>query len=581
MPTLTYPGIYPIEVPSGLATIVGAPTSRTAFIGRASKGTTNFATTITSFSDYERTFGGLAEFSSMSFSVRDYFLNGGSEAVIVRLYKDPATGSTKSPVAVVTTVIAMAGGNAFPTLVTFAVEFEAANEGRWSEDIRISIDNNVTATSLASLAVTIDKAFNLKVVDPKTGLAESYSNLVLSSTHANSVINVLADQSSLIRVKSNAAAVNGASIPIEGLSDKLTICDSLTSIVKNSGSLSESARSTQLTNISTAKATAVGERLASDGQDLTMTQFLPANAFQDKKGLYALEDVDVFNMLCIPPYKSSSNGQNQDVDVSLVSVSATYCETKFAFLILDSPSAWTKPNGNSSTGVVENMNNTTDQIGTRSDHAAIFWPRIKQPNPFKNNIPESFSAVGAVAGVFARTDSERGVWNAPAGLHAVLKNVPELAYNLTNGEHGLLNPLAVNCLRVKVPTGRVIFGCRTLAGDDRVVSDYKQVQVRRTALFLEQSISRSLEWAVHRPNEEITWSQIRLSVGAFLRDQFRKGAFAGTTPKEAYFVKCDSQTTTQNDINNGIMNVEIGFKPLKAAEFVVLKFKQIIGDVQV
>jgi uncharacterized protein len=580
MPTLTYPGIYTIEIPSGLATIVGAPTSRTAFVGRAAKGQTNFATTVTSFSDYERTFGGLADYSSMSFAVRDYFLNGGSEAVIVRLYRDPSPGNPKSPFKVVTKVTTMSS-NTMPTLTEFAVEFEAANEGTWSSNVRITIDNNVSVPSLTNLGVGLNKACNLSVVDATTGQAESYTNLVFSSTHASSIITILANQSSLIRVKSSATAVNAATMPTAGLADKLTVCDTLTTSVNNDSSLAAADRTTRLANIAIARAGFVSERAASDGRELRFQEFLPANAFADKKGLYALEGVDIFNLLCIPPYLTTSSVANQDVDTSLVTVAAEYCESRLAFLILDSPSTWTKPNGSSSAGVVENMNSTTDTIGTRSDYSAIFWPRIKQPNPFKNNIPEAFSVVGAVAGVFARTDAERGVWNAPAGLHAVLKNVPELSYNLTNSEQGLLNPLGVNCLRVKVPTGRVIFGCRTLEGDDRVVSDYKQIQVRRTALFLEQSISRSLEWAVHRPNEEITWSQIRLSVGAFLRDQFRKGAFAGTTPKEAYYVKCDAQTTTQTDINNGVMNVEIGFKPLKAAEFVVLKFKQIIGDVQV
>ncbi|MBS1703827.1 MAG: phage tail sheath family protein [Armatimonadetes bacterium] len=566
-----------MEVPSGLATIVGAPTSRAAFIGRAAKGQTNLATLITSFADFERFFGGLASFSSMSFAVRDFFLNGGSECVCVRLYK--GSGTTIVPLKLFTTITSVPAD--FTTLTEYSVIFQAANEGRWAEGIRITIDNNVSAASLALLGVVQNKAFNMTVLDPVSGVSESYSNLVMNSTHVNSVITVLANQSALIRVQSNAATVDAATVPTAGLTDKLSLCESLTSITKNDGSISESTRTTRLSAIATAQAGYVTERVASDGSDLDMSTFLPANAQRDKKGLYAFEQVDIFNILCIPPYKATSSAPNQDVDVSLVSVAADYCVQRFAFLILDAPSAWTMPNGSSSAGVVEGMNNATDQLGTRSDHAAVFWPRLKQPNPFKNNMSENFSVVGAVAGVFARTDSERGVWVAPAGLHAVFNNVPDLAYNMTNGEQGLLNPIAVNGLRIKIPTGRVVFGCRTLAGDDRVVSDYKQVQVRRVALFLEQSITRSMEWAVHQPNEEVTWSQIRLSIGAFMRDQFRKGMFAGSTPKDAYYVKCDSTTTTQTDINNGVMNVEVGFKPLKAAEFIVLRFKQMIGDVQV
>ena len=149
---------------------------------------------------------------------------------------------------------------------------------------------------------------------------------------------------------------------------------------------------------------------------------------------------------------------------------------------------------------------------------------------------------------------------------------------LTNAEIGLLNPRGVNCLRSLPVHGPVAWGARTLAGDDRTGSEFKYIPVRRTALFIEESLSRGIQWAVFEPNDEALWAQLRLHVGAFLHSLFRAGAFQGTTPREAYFVKCDSTTTTQSDIDAGLVNVIVGFAPLKPAEFVVLKFRQRAGQ---
>jgi phage tail sheath protein FI len=193
---------------------------------------------------------------------------------------------------------------------------------------------------------------------------------------------------------------------------------------------------------------------------------------------------------------------------------------------------------------------------------------------------EEFAPCGAVAGVFARTDAQRGVWKAPAGLDATLVGVPELSVPLTDPENGELNPLGINCLRSLPAAGRVVWGSRTLRGDDRLADDWKYVPVRRLALFLEESLYRGTQWVVFEPNDEPLWAQIRLNVGAFMQDLFRQGAFQGTSPREAYFVKCDKETTTQNDINLGVVNIVVGFAPLKPAEFVIIKIQQIAGQVQ-
>jgi Bacteriophage tail sheath protein len=150
-----------------------------------------------------------------------------------------------------------------------------------------------------------------------------------------------------------------------------------------------------------------------------------------------------------------------------------------------------------------------------------------------------------------------------------LVGVSALSYNLTDSENETLNALGVNCLRV-FPTGTLAWGARTLEGADASASEWKYIPIRRFALFLEQSIYRGIQWAVFEPNDEPLWAEIRLNVGDFLHNLFREGAFQGGTPHDAYFVKCDATTTTQNDIDAGLVNVVIGFAPLKPAEFIIL-----------
>jgi phage tail sheath protein FI len=305
----------------------------------------------------------------------------------------------------------------------------------------------------------------------------------------------------------------------------------------------------------------------SDGIALTADDFIGTGKEAAKTGLYSLEKTDLFNLLCIPPYLSNSN-----VDSSVVTAAAAYCEKRRAMLLVDAPSGWNDKD-KAKQGIVGG-------VGTTSKNSALFFPRLKLPNPLHDNQAEEFVPCGAVAGVFARTDTARGVWKAPAGLEATLQGVPGLSVPLTDAENGELNPLGINCLRSMPPAGRIIWGSRTLQGDDRLASEWKYVPVRRTALFIEESLYRGTQWVVFEPNDEPLWAQIRLNVGAFMQNLFRQGAFQGSTPREAYFVKCDKETTTQNDINLGIVNIVVGFAPLKPAEFVIIKIQQIAGQIE-
>jgi uncharacterized protein len=185
-----------------------------------------------------------------------------------------------------------------------------------------------------------------------------------------------------------------------------------------------------------------------------------------------------------------------------------------------------------------------------------------------------------MAGLYARTDSARGVWKAPAGMEASLANVQKLDYKLSDPENGALNPLAINCLRTFTGYGNVAWGARTLYGEDQRGSEWKYVPIRRLALYLEESLYRGTKWVVFEPNDEPLWAQIRLNIGAFMHSLFRQGAFQGKSPRDAYLVKCDAETTTQDDRNRGMVNILVGFAPLKPAEFVIIKIQQMAGQIQ-
>ncbi|MFZ0062343.1 MAG: phage tail sheath C-terminal domain-containing protein [Pyrinomonadaceae bacterium] len=513
--SLTFPGVYIEEIPSGVRTIVGVATSITAFLGRALRGPTDQPVVINSYGDFERIFGGLWVNSYLGYAVRDFYQNGGSQAIIVRLHK----GGTPGEIAADTL-----------TLVATSV-------GAWGNSLAVTVDHK-TKDPLN------DKQFNLKIVelDPITQQAvriETMLNVSVDPNDSRYVPLVLKDDSQLVDVKKDN---NGnPSVP--------------------------NARPAEVADV---KATA---NSGADGDVLDQNAFTGGTNEADKKGLFALENADLFNILCIPPYKDNAN-----VDTDLVSKAAAYCEKKRAMLLIDPPASWDtvaevigNPTATPPTGIAT--------LGT-SQNAAFFFPRLRQPNPLRENKLEDFVPCGAVAGVFARTDAQRGVWKAPAGLDATLVGVPQLTVSLTNEENGQLNPLGVNCLRTMPAAGRVVWGSRTRKGNDQLASEWKYVPVRRTALFIEESLYRALQWVVFEPNDEPLWAQIRLNVGAFMNSLFRQGAFQGQSPREAYFVKCDKDTTTQNDIDRGIVNILVGFAPLKPAEFVVIKLQQIAGQIQ-
>lgn len=327
-------------------------------------------------------------------------------------------------------------------------------------------------------------------------------------------------------------------------------------------------RSDYIDGLTAATATAPGNATkdlddATAGDDGTLVDATSANfltqlgtAF-DVGGL--VDRIDLFNLVCIPGL----------VDGSTISTLQGKVRARRAFMILDCG-----PDDTASTV----SNSLTNKTGTDAQSAAFYFPWVKAPDPLQQNALRTFPPCGFVAGIYARTDSQRGVWKAPAGTEASLTGAAGLAVTISDAENGQLNPHAINCLRTLPVYGNVSWGARTLDGDDARGSEWKYVPVRRTALFIEESLYRGTQWVVFEPNDEPLWAQIRLNVGAFMQGLFRQGAFQGTSPKQAYFVKCDRETTTQADINLGIVNILVGFAPLKPAEFVVLQIQQIAGD---
>ena len=214
-------------------------------------------------------------------------------------------------------------------------------------------------------------------------------------------------------------------------------------------------------------------------------------------------------------------------------------------------------------------------VASAADNAAMYFPRIVAPDPLNAGQPASFAPCGAIAGIFARIDDQRGVWKAPAGQEAALRGVSGLSHHLNDDENGRLNAVGVNAVRSFPGAGNLVWGARTLQGADALASDWKYIPVRRLVFYIEESISRGTQWAVFEPNAEPLWAELRLQVGAFMQGLFTRGAVQGQTAREAYFVRCGQDTTTQADIDRGIVNVEIGLAPLKPAEFVVINIQQI------
>jgi uncharacterized protein len=297
----------------------------------------------------------------------------------------------------------------------------------------------------------------------------------------------------------------------------------------------------------------------------------------DFTGIYALEKVDLFNLLAIPDATRAEPGNPSKLDSNIspndiFAAAMSYCQERRAFLLIDPPP------------YVDNVDAATDWkssgLTVHEKDGAAFFPRLRLADPLNEYQPRTFAPSGIIAGLFARIDANRGVWKAPAGTEATLVGVQGPVYKLTDAENGALNPIGLNCVRNFPIYGNIAWGARTLVGSDAEASEWKYIPVRRLALYIEESLFRGTKWVVFEPNDEPLWAQIRLNISSFMQSLFRQGAFQGKTPREAYLVKCDKETTTQDDINKGVVNILVGFAPLKPAEFVIIRIQQLAGQIK-
>ncbi|MFI1255238.1 phage tail sheath family protein [Streptomyces netropsis] len=611
----TYPGVYIEELPSSVRTITAVSTSVAAFLGHTRRGPVNRPVTITSFADYERRFGGLASDSAVSYAVQQFFLNGGSVAVVVRV---GAAGTGKSAGVTLTSSETEAAAD--------ALGLTAKEPGVWGSGLRVAIDYDTPKPK---------ETFNLHVFDSAGGSRESFTGISMDPAHPRYVKALVDSASSLVQV---SLARGGRPDPVgtvskpfgERLPDLTSAIDVKIGAVKHTFKIYDPQadgdappksvpqlallleRKLRALPDAPGKRAFAGTRVTAFGQRLQVVagsldkddvvhfsgdaagplgleDFARPPAFvldggQDasppgptdligseagKTGINALREVQDVNLLILPEVAAYTN---VDDAATVLSATVALCQEKRMFLVADAPASWRSIDAaRAGLPMFESV---------PGPHAALYFPHLEMVDLVTGRL-RAFPPSGAVAGVMARTDSERGVWKAPAGTEARLAGVRALTVPMTDRENGLLNPVALNCLRSFPVVGPVIWGARTLAGADVLASQWKYVPVRRLALMLEESLYRGTKWVVFEPNDERLWSQIRLNIGAFLHTLFQQGAFQGTAAREAYFVKCDKDTTTQDDINRGVVNVVVGFAPLKPAEFVIVKIEQMAGQIEV
>jgi phage tail sheath protein FI len=434
------------------------------------------------------------------------------------------------------------------------VELVAASLGGWGNGLRARVDYNTAAGPPAHGAAAT--SYNLSILDTSTRALEQYPNVDTDPTKPRSLDKLVA-ASSLVTLPAN---------PV------LNVAPPQNAAIDPAAPDQDSFSNAYADRYTKAKGGSLGGAL-------TLDDYLGGAAGQaDKQGIYQLYKTGIFNLLCLP------GGPAQALPAGLLPAALALCVDRRAILLVDSPGAW-KTVAAAVAGA-----QSPPVSGDSAKNAAVYFPNVVIADPADNGNPVPIPPCGTVAGVAARTDVQSGVWKAPAGTQASLNGVIGLAdttdpatwkpLTLTDGDSGQLNPLGVNVLRSFPVIGPVCWGARTLRGADTLADQWKYLPVRRLALFIEESLYRGTQWVVFEPNAEPLWSAIRLNVGAFMNNLFRQGAFAGVTASAAYLVKCDAENNPQNTIDLGIVNILVGFAPLKPAEFVIIHIEQLAGQLQ-
>ena len=624
----TYPGVYIEEIPSGVRTIVGVSTSVTAFVGAARMGPAE-PVRIRNVADYVRTFGApWDEARPMGHSVGHFFANGGGEAIVVRVLPSDAEVAKAS--------MQTAGTPPVETLV-----LEASSPGAWATSSGgTGLEATIEHASTSNPEDLFTLVLTLRGIDPGTGLAtvlaqETHTDLSMSPVHpryantalgtsalayvaadspdpggneqgfsqgttaltgsttitpANNTLRVSLDHGPAVDVTLADGGAMNTTVLRDRVNDALdagglaitataSTTDGLKLEADNGGPNSavtvlpapNDASATLFIGLANggsevsgsaalrpaAGASAFGDGV--DGSDLTAEDAVPADG---SGGIYGLSSLlfPRFNILCLPGVTATSA---QELGRALA-----YCEQERAFLVVDPPPGF------------ETDPPALGSLPALGEHGALYYPRLVQTErrPGGQVAELDLPPSGAIAGVFARTDSDRGVWKAPAGLEAGLVGFTRLSEATGDAESGLLNPKGVNVLRTLPAAGTVVWGARTLRGDDALSSEFKYVPIRRLTSFIASSLYLGTAFATFEPDDPDLWAQLRLAVGTFMRGLFRQGAFQQSSKRaeaDSFFVTCDETNNPQSEIDLGRVNVLVGFAPLKPAEFVIVSITQI------
>ncbi len=517
MASYLHPGVYIEELPSGSKPIEGVSTSNTAFVGKANQGPVGEPVLIGKLDDYIEEFGRItSESDDMGLAVLAFYLNGGKAAYICRLTSDTA----------VTASVGLPG-----TVTSPVMTVSAANPGVWANSLFVQIDNSDAVAQTFDLAVgTQNSAGNFVPID-----TEVYTGLSMDSGSDSFVETVISQQSAMISV-----SIAGGADPTEVVDD--TAPDGVglnTTVAGNDGGTPESGKYTAFYNSTLRKF-----------RDASII-VLPGQQWEEN-----------------PP--ASGNYSN-----AAVSATQAFCETyKRSVLLMDVPATLELTSGAQVAGL---------SLPT-STYMNLYYPWVRMANPLYNEdtnplAPRLVAVAPSMfaAGMYARIDGKRGVWKAPAGVETNLNGVNSLAFNVEDLEQDQLNPVGVNCIRKLPNYGSVIWGSRTLS--TKADPEWRYVPVRRTAIFIEQSIYGGIQWAVFEPNDHPLWGSLRANIGSFMNGLFRSGAFQGAKASDAYFVRCGlGDTMTQGDIDRGQVIVVVGFAPLKPAEFVIVRIQQKVGQ---
>ena len=519
--TPTYPGIYIEELPSSAHSITAAPTSVTVFVGYTHPFKTNSANwgkavEIFSFTDYEREFGGLY-----------------------------TSGVIESHVAYAVNQFFLNGG-----AVAYVVALQPTSYYDSSGTNRGSVQ--AATLQIGAIGMTITGLEPIDLI-PMTVTVNNIQTTSTAGDTADLTISYGSRGETFRKVNLVQGDPNYIETRVNGISQLITV-----------------ARTVPATPYSPPF---LALNQVALNYSLVITGFTTFNAADFAPVFQAdssLDKVSIFNLMVLPGV----------ADNGIWSEALAFCERKQAFLILDPP-VQDSADGEGALNLPKIGDDIQTSVVPKSTNGALYFPYLQSNDPLTGNIVE-LPPSGFVAGIYSRTDVNRGVWKAPAGLETTVVNTIGVVERgrMTDARQGTLNPLGVNCLRDFPGIGTVVFGARTLVTNNLAFEQWRYVPVRRMALFLEQTLYRNLGWAVFEPNDEPLWVAIRTTIENFMLSLFHQGAFQGNTPSQAFQVKCDSSTTTQQDIDNGIVNIIVAFAPLKPAEFVIIKIAQLAGQTQ-